>query len=37
MILDCSFTVLRGLLQLDESMKLDIENLSRNFRSAVRS
>ena len=31
MILVCSFTVLRGLLQLDESMVLDIENLSRNM------
>ena len=27
LILDCSFTVVRGLLQLDESMVLDIENL----------
>ena len=31
LILDCSFTVVRGLLQLDESMALDIENLSRNL------
>ena len=30
-ILDCSVTVVRGLLQLDESMVLDIENLSRNL------
>ena len=25
--MDCSFAVVRGLLQLDESMVLDIENL----------
>ena len=31
LILDCSFTVVRGLLQLDENMVLDIENLSRNL------
>ena len=31
LILDCSFAVVRGLLQLDESMVLDIENLSRNL------
>ena len=31
LILDCSFTVVRGLLQLDERMVLDIENISRNL------
>ena len=31
LILDCSFTVLKRLLQLDESMVLDIEDLSRNL------
>ena len=31
LILDCSYTVLRGLLQLDESIVLHIENLSRNL------
>ena len=31
LILDCSITVLRGLLQLYESMRLDIEHLRRNL------
>ena len=30
LILDCSFTVVKGMLQLDEGIVLDTENLSRN-------